>query len=125
MKDQIVCLEGNGARPSHKGDGWKWGGVMYTLNSTEVHCVCYRIGSYYSNFMKSDNPHSGIYKTDICNTLDNKPFSIDDITLKSCTVYMELIEPITAVRNQHVASTGDMWIKEIVNTIVFVATDIG
>lgn len=67
----IICLEGNGARPSHKGDGYSIGGVMYTLNSVEVHCVCYRIGSYYSNSMKSKNPHSGIYKTETCNTLDN------------------------------------------------------
>ena len=67
----IICLEGNGARPSHKGNGWSVGGAMYTLNSTEVHCVCYRIGSYYSNSMKSSNPHSGIYKTETSNTLDN------------------------------------------------------
>lgn len=38
-----VCLEGNGARPSHRGDGWSEGGVMYTLNSTEVHCVAYEV----------------------------------------------------------------------------------
>ena len=44
----IVCLEGNGARPSHKGNGWSIGGVMYTLNSTEVHCVAYSIHSYNS-----------------------------------------------------------------------------
>ena len=30
----------------------------------------YRIGSYYSNSMKSDNPHSRIYKTETANTLD-------------------------------------------------------
>ena len=30
----IVCLEGNGYRPSHKGDGYRVGGAMYTLNST-------------------------------------------------------------------------------------------
>lgn len=67
----VVCLEGNGARPSHKGPGYKAGGVMFTLNSTEVHCVCYRIGSHYSNSMKSANPHSGIYKTSLSNTLDH------------------------------------------------------
>ena len=67
----IICLEGNGARPSHKGNGWSVGGAMFTLNSTEVHCVCYRIGSYCSNAMKSSNPHSGIYQTDVSNTLDN------------------------------------------------------
>lgn len=67
----IVCLEGNGSRPSHKGDGWSVGEVMYTLNSTEVHAVCYRICSYYSNAMKSSNPHSGVYQAEISNTLDN------------------------------------------------------
>lgn len=45
-------------------------GVMFTLNSTEVHCVAYRIGGYYSEGMKSPNPHSGIYETEVCNTLD-------------------------------------------------------
>ena len=42
-RSDIICLEGNGARPSHKGNGWSVGGAMYTLNSTEVHCVCYAI----------------------------------------------------------------------------------
>ena len=42
-RSDIVCLEGNGARPSHQGIGWYVGGVMYTLNSTEVHCVCMEI----------------------------------------------------------------------------------
>lgn len=37
----IICLEGNGSRPSHLGDGYSVGGAMYTLNSTEVHAVCY------------------------------------------------------------------------------------
>ena len=39
----IVCLEGNGQRPSHSGDGWSESGVMYTLNSTEVHGVAYEM----------------------------------------------------------------------------------
>ena len=45
----IICLEGNGSRPSHKGDGWVVGGAMYTLNSTEVHAVCYAIGIDFYN----------------------------------------------------------------------------
>jgi DNA (cytosine-5)-methyltransferase 1 len=36
----VVCLEGNGSRPSHQGDGWHEGDPMYTLNSTEHHAVC-------------------------------------------------------------------------------------
>ncbi len=42
-RPDIVCLEGNGVRPSHRGDGWSTGGVMYTLNSVEVHGVAYDI----------------------------------------------------------------------------------
>lgn len=38
---EVICLEGNGARPSHNGDGYSTGGVMYTLNGVEVHCVAY------------------------------------------------------------------------------------
>ena len=43
---------------------------MYTLNGTEVHAVCYGIGSYASNAMKSSNPHSGIYVAETARTLD-------------------------------------------------------
>lgn len=45
-------------------------GVMYTLNSTEVHYVAYGISSYDSNAMKSPNPHSGIYIAETARTLD-------------------------------------------------------
>lgn len=42
-RSNIVCLEGNGIRPSHRGDGYKETGIMYTLNSTEVHGVAYEV----------------------------------------------------------------------------------
>lgn len=71
MRDEdIVCLEGNGARPSHRGDGYSEGGVMYTLNSVEVHCVCYSIGAYNSKAWESDNPNSGIHEIQVSRTLD-------------------------------------------------------
>ena len=38
---QVVCLEGNGQRPSHQGNGYAEGETMYTLNSTEHHAVCF------------------------------------------------------------------------------------
>lgn len=65
----VICIEGNGERPSHYGIGYSKP-PMYTLNSTEVHCVAYVIGSYDSNAMKSGNPHSGIYESDTARTLD-------------------------------------------------------
>ena len=37
----LFCLEGNGQRESHKGDGYKESETMYTLNTVEQHGVCY------------------------------------------------------------------------------------
>ena len=37
----VICIEGNGSRPSHQGDGYKVSEQMYTMNTTEVHAVCY------------------------------------------------------------------------------------
>lgn len=36
----MIVLEGNGSRPSHRGDGYAESDTMYTLNSTEHHAVC-------------------------------------------------------------------------------------
>lgn len=45
----VVCLEGNGTRESHKGDGYKKSETMYTLNTVEQHAVCTEIkASVYS-----------------------------------------------------------------------------
>lgn len=38
-----IPIEGNGQRPSHKGDGWNESDKSYTLNATEQHGVAYRI----------------------------------------------------------------------------------
>ena len=37
----VVSIEGNGARPSHHGDGYSDDGVMFTLNTIEKHAVAY------------------------------------------------------------------------------------
>ena len=39
----IYALEGNGARPSHAGNGYSDTGQMYTLNTIEQHSVCYSV----------------------------------------------------------------------------------
>jgi len=44
---------------------------MYTLNSTEVHCVAYGIGGFHSKaWEESSNPHSGVYIAETSRTLD-------------------------------------------------------
>lgn len=37
----VCCLEGNGSRPSHRGDEYNESETMYTLNATEQHAVAY------------------------------------------------------------------------------------
>lgn len=39
----MVALEGNGARPSHRGSGYSEDNVSFTLNATEQHGVAYGI----------------------------------------------------------------------------------
>jgi len=39
-EDKTICLEGNGSRDSHKGDGFRESETMYTLNTVEQHAVC-------------------------------------------------------------------------------------
>lgn len=49
----IAVIEGNGTRPSHKGDGFSDSDVMYTLNATENHGVAYS-ASKNSYFMRAE-----------------------------------------------------------------------
>lgn len=37
----LICLEGNGSRDSHKGNGYIESDVMYTINTVEQHAVAY------------------------------------------------------------------------------------
>ena len=67
----MIVIEGNGSRPSHRGDGVKESETMYCLDQVDRHAVCYAVCSYESNSMKSANPNSGIYETKTSRTLDN------------------------------------------------------
>ena len=53
----IAVIEGNGSRPSHKGDGYKESEIMYTLNATEQHGVAYGIDR--SAFNQDENAKFG------------------------------------------------------------------
>lgn len=37
---RMICIEGNGSRDSHRGDGYRESDEMYTLNATEHHAIC-------------------------------------------------------------------------------------
>lgn len=86
----VVCIEGNGQRDSHKGDGYKESDTMYTLNTVEQHGVCYGIdqqggkggAAYTVNVaptMASDShgtPHAVCYSEDKVNAFDNYNMSL-------------------------------------------------
>ena len=38
--EPVICIEGNGSRESHRGDGYSESETMYTLNTVEQHAVC-------------------------------------------------------------------------------------
>lgn len=39
----MIVIEGNGARPSHRGDGIKESEICYTLTQVDRHAVCYDV----------------------------------------------------------------------------------
>jgi len=65
VMEPIYCFEGNGSRPSHKGDGWCESETMYTLNATEQHGVCIPIQDQATRFSgkrgdKADGKGNGL-----------------------------------------------------------------
>lgn len=52
----IAVIEGNGSRPSHRGDGYKESDVMYTLNATEQHAVAF--AEVHTTLSANDGPKS-------------------------------------------------------------------
>ena len=54
----VFAFEGNGARPSHHGDGWSASGKSFTLNTVEQHAVAYGIGR--DVFNQGNNAKYGI-----------------------------------------------------------------
>ena len=54
---ETIALEGNGQRPSHRGDGYIVSDKSYTLNTTEVHGVVYAVdqGGGKSSVVVKDN----------------------------------------------------------------------
>ena len=50
----IAVIEGNGSRPSHRGDGYKESDIMYTLNATEQHAVAF--ANVHATLSANDGP---------------------------------------------------------------------
>ena len=60
VESKTVAIEGNGSRPSHKGDGYVESDVMYTLNTTEQHAVAFQTYQKVTGPLMA-NSHPGSY----------------------------------------------------------------
>ena len=78
---KVVCLEGNGSRPSHKGNGYAETDTMYTLNSTEKHAVAYRKQGHPQNAEQGQ----GWEQTEINDTLN----AFDSSESRTPTIVLE------------------------------------
>ena len=69
----LFVIEGNGARPSHRGDGFAESEISYTLNAVEQHAVAYD-GSNITCPTNASNPKDG----DPCHTLtgDSRNYAV-------------------------------------------------
>lgn len=69
----VVCIEGNGSRPSHRGDGYRVSDKMYTLNTIERPAVCYQ-GGQITCPTNASNPQPG----DPCHALttDSRNYAV-------------------------------------------------
>jgi DNA (cytosine-5)-methyltransferase 1 len=56
VKGSTFAIEGNGARPSHRGDGFKETDVMYTLNTVDRHAVYAMTTGYYAQVIEDKAP---------------------------------------------------------------------
>ena len=66
---RLSASKGTGQGRHTKAMGIQGGGIMYTLNSTEVHCVAYSIHSYNSEgVLRSKTPYA--HEVDKARTLD-------------------------------------------------------
>ena len=55
-KSETIVIEGNGSRPSHKGDGYKKSDVMYTLNTIDRHAVYAMSTGSYAHIEEEKSP---------------------------------------------------------------------
>lgn len=88
----VVALEGNGARPSHRGSGYSEDNVSFTLNATEQHAVavehyCASKNSFFMDAQKeqANTPVATDYKDPpLINDRDGADYIVRRLTPTEC-----------------------------------------
>ena len=98
----IIVLEGNGSRPSHKGDGFSEADVSYTLNAVEHHAVCVGVDAYNQATTgdKSKSLNSAATDSDhipcVCYGLDRASFNQGQNAKYDISIQEDIAQPIVA-----------------------------
>ena len=132
----IAVIEGNGSRPSHKGDGYKESEIMYTLNATEQHAVafadvhaalsandepkgpsCQMLGNPEENFAgeptycASKNSYHTVAEEELANTLVAKDYKDLPIINGSAPEY--IVRRLTPVECARLQGFPDWWCDDL------------
>ena len=98
----IIVLEGNGSRPSHKGDGFSEADVSHTLNAVEHHAVCVGVDAYNQATTgdKSKRLNSAATDSDhipcVCYGLDRASFNQGQNAKYDISIQEDIAQPIVA-----------------------------
>lgn len=111
---KIIVLEGNGYRDSHKGDGWKESQTMYTLNTTEVHGVCYEAERHEKMKLvwngKCDLSIGGGISFSITGDHDNRPTDMTNIVVEETNdMSRTIVRRLTPVECERLQGFPDGW----------------
>ena len=98
--EKVYPIEGNGQRPSHKGDGWNDSDVSYTLNGTEQHGVAIAgtVGSYMT------------FSEDTAQTLMERDYKDPQIVVKEPYYIVRRLTPTECARLQ---GFPDWWCDDL------------
>ncbi len=104
----IAVIEGNGSRPSHKGDGYKESEVMYTLNATEQHAVAYEGEPIYCT---SKNSYHTEAEKELANTLVATDYKDPPVISGSAPEY--IVRRLTPVECARLQGFPDWWCDDL------------
>ena len=111
-----VAIEGNGSRPSHKGDGYAETDKSYTLNTTEVHGVAYCTEAIEDLKMPTETcvistSHSGAhtnFSKNICGTLAATDYK-DPPTAAYANGARYIVRRLTPMECERLQGFPDFW----------------
>ena len=109
-----IVIEGNGARPSHQGNGYMESETMFTLNATEHHAVCLGVDAYNQastgevakslSSAAADSDHVPVVMEKLGVDIYNGKITGDKVAPLTCNANATSTQPILLESNQNHAT---------------------